>query len=152
MVPLPKRHGVLKDQAAAHLSPNRKQKEQRQHADREERESEEMRRLLVFTSFSSWSRFSLCWSSFLLKAGAVLRHHLHKGVVTAPSQLRPSPASSGHSLGRPGVQHVGLQLGEEARLVAALTDPHVQQVREDGRVVDLHQPLLHGLSCTREAG
>ena len=42
-------------------------------------------------------------------------------------------------------QHVGLQLGEEALLVLALADLHVQQVGVDGRVIDLHQPLLDGL-------
>lgn len=49
-------------------------------------------------------------------------------------------------IGGPRVEHVGLQFGEEPLLVFALTDLHVQQVRVDGRVVDLHQPLLNGLS------
>lgn len=50
-------------------------------------------------------------------------------------------------VGRPRVEHVGLQFGEESLLVFALTDLHVQKVWVDGGVVDLHQPLLDGLSC-----
>lgn len=50
-------------------------------------------------------------------------------------------------VGRPCVEHVGLQFREESLLVFALTDLHVQKVWVDGGVVDLHQPLLDGLSC-----
>lgn len=39
--------------------------------------------------------------------------------------------------GGPGGQHVRLQSGEEALLVAPLTDLHVQQVWVQGGVVDL---------------
>lgn len=49
-------------------------------------------------------------------------------------------------IGRPRVEHIGLQFGEKSLLIFALTDLHVQQVRVDGGVVDLHQPLLNGLS------
>lgn len=50
-------------------------------------------------------------------------------------------------IGRPRVEHVSLQFREESLLIFALTDLHVQQVWMDGGVVDLHQPLLDGLSC-----
>lgn len=50
----------------------------------------------------------------------------------------------------PCVKHVSLQLGEESLLVFALTDLHVQQVWVDGGVVNLHQPLLNGLSCRED--
>lgn len=43
------------------------------------------------------------------------------------------------------VEHIRLQFGKEALLIFALTDLHVQQVWVDGRVVDLHQPLLNRL-------
>lgn len=46
----------------------------------------------------------------------------------------------------PSVEHIGLQLGEKALLVFSLTNLHVQQVGVDGRVVDLYQALLDGLS------
>lgn len=47
-------------------------------------------------------------------------------------------------------EHVGLQLGEVSLLVAALADPHVQQVGVYGCVVGLQQPALYGLSCTHK--
>lgn len=49
-------------------------------------------------------------------------------------------------IARSCVEHFGLQFGEEPLLVLPLTDLHVQQVWVDGRVVNLHQPLLNGLS------
>lgn len=75
-----------------------------------------------------------------------------------PVAERPLPWVPAHPL--VGVlsmrQHVGLQLGEVALLVAALADPHVQQMGVDGRVVGLQQPSLDGLSFrethTRTAG
>lgn len=45
-------------------------------------------------------------------------------------------------------EHVRLQLGEVARLVTTLANPHVQQVGVYGRVVSLQQSALHGLSYT----
>lgn len=49
--------------------------------------------------------------------------------------------------GRPCVEHVGLQLGEESLLVLSLTDLHVQQVRVQGGVVNLHDSHLDGSLC-----
>lgn len=47
------------------------------------------------------------------------------------------------------IEHVSLQFRKESLLVFALTDLHVKQVWVDGRVVDLHQPLLNCLSWRR---
>ena len=45
-------------------------------------------------------------------------------------------------------EHVGLQLWKVALLVAALSDPHVQQVGVYGCVVSFQQSALDGLGCT----
>lgn len=126
------------------------------------------------TSFKSLSRFrcSVCclWRSFLLWVVAVLWDHLQLKqcvirLLFKRSECRSQKLSSSESarrggfqsgaeveadslvIGRPRVKHVGLQFGEVPLLVSALPDLHVQQVRVDGGVVDLHQPLLDGLSC-----
>lgn len=44
-------------------------------------------------------------------------------------------------------KHICLQFRKVARLVTALTNPHVQQVGVYGCVISLQQSTLNGLSC-----
>lgn len=44
-------------------------------------------------------------------------------------------------------QDVRLQLWEKPLLIFPLANLHIEQVRVDGCVVNLHQPLLDGLGC-----
>lgn len=54
--------------------------------------------------------------------------------------------------GGPSGEHVRLQSGEEALLVASLTDLHVEQVGVQGSVVDLCDSHLDGFLCGGDAG
>lgn len=54
--------------------------------------------------------------------------------------------------GGPGGEHVRLQPGEEALLVASLADLHVQQVGVQGGVVDLCDSHLNGFLCGGDVG
>lgn len=47
--------------------------------------------------------------------------------------------------GGPSGEHIRLQAGEEALLIATLSDLHVQEVWVHSRVVDLREPHLNGL-------
>lgn len=63
----------------------------------------------------------------------------------SPGSSGPVPGLRVHwrlLVGRPRVEHVRLQSGEEASHVPALADLHVEQVRMDGGVIDLRQALL----------
>lgn len=51
--------------------------------------------------------------------------------------------------GGPSGQHIRLQSGEEALLVAPLADLHVQQVGVQGGVVDLYDSHLDGFLWMR---
>ena len=67
----------------------------------------------------------------------------YRGVSLVPSGDREVV----HSLiiGGPCGKHVGLQLGEEAMLVLALANLHIQQMGVYGCVVYLHQTLFNCL-------
>lgn len=52
--------------------------------------------------------------------------------------------------GGSGGKHIRLEFGEKALLVFSLANLHIQQVRMDGRVIDLSQPLLNGLGWRAE--
>lgn len=49
--------------------------------------------------------------------------------------------------GGPSGEHIRLQSGEEALLVASLANLHVQQVGVQGGVVDLYHSHLDGFLC-----